>query len=440
MKKYGLLGFPLSHSMSPFIHKRLFDISKIEAYYSFYEYSKLDEQNLNTLKELDGFNVTIPYKNQIIDYLDFIQESAKSYQSVNTVANNCGYNTDVYGLSQSIKTLGADLKGKTLILGAGGVARMVAVETALQGGEVALAVRRKSFDKAQNLKELIKKANATAVVHIMDINNIEGDFDLLINCTPVGMYPNEQQCPVPEQVIKKCKRGVFDLIYNPEKTMLMQYAQKNNIPNKGGISMLVRQAAKAHQIWYDAQFSETELNNLENSASIFMKKRFSNNLNNTIAFVGFMASGKTTLAKAVAKRYNLPFVDIDQEIEKQQKMSIPEIFQHKGEEYFRKKETEILDYYLQKQNIIISVGGGAPMQNRELLQQKALVFYIDTPFELCYQRIISDGNRPVADTKTKEQLLELYNKRAVVYEDIMDIKVDGQMKTEQKILTIKEFL
>lgn len=434
--KYGLVGHPLNHSMSPFIHKRLFGLKNISAKYSLYDFDYLDGKNTAELKRLFGYNVTIPYKTEIIKYLDSLDPLAKSYMSVNTVKCGKGYNTDVYGFLKSVEKLGATLSGSVLILGGGGVARMAVAETAKCGGSITLALRKNSLEKGQELIELAVSEKPDARISLVDIEHIEGEFDLLINCTPVGMYPDFMDCPVPENVIRRSK-AVFDLIYNPEKTRLLLYAERAGIPAINGMYMLVCQAAKSQQIWNGWSFSEQEILQIAAKANLYMKKQFAQK---AVVFIGFMASGKTTVAKAVAKESRMPFVDIDEEIIKRYG-SIEKIFAERGEESFRKMESAVLAKLCTKAGIIVSAGGGLPMQekNRRLMRG-AKVIYIDTPFELCYARILGEGGRPVAASMTKNELKELYDDRAQIYRAAADFRIDGSLPLESKVSEIMALL
>jgi len=253
--KYALVGYPLSHSMSPQIHKKLFEESKhANATYVLREITaeNFDDQ-VRTLFEYDGFNVTIPHKISIIKHLDELDETAARYNAVNTVkccnGKNIGYNTDVQGFLSSIKLLGASLTGNVAVLGCGGTGRMMAIETALAGGNLTVAVRRQDFSAAQTLADDIYKLKPNANITITDIQALQGDFDLISNATPVGMYPNINDCPISDNILKNVP-FVFDAVYNPTETVLLKTAKSYGAKTLSGLSMLIRQAAAAHEIWY----------------------------------------------------------------------------------------------------------------------------------------------------------------------------------------------
>ncbi len=263
MKKYALIGHPLGHTMSPPIHNRLFELSKIKAQYDILDIApeKLSEE-MDKIFALDGVNVTIPHKISVIPFLSRLDKSAELYGAVNVI--NCpdksGYNTDVVGFTRAVNGLGADLCGKTLLLGCGGAGRMMAIETAASGGELTIAVRESDIPAANALAgEISEKANQSA--RVITIPEISGEYDLLLNATPLGMFPNVDACPVPREVIIKCK-CVFDAVYNPRETVLVKTARENGISAGGGMAMLVYQAVAAHEIWDGSKYNESDVKKL----------------------------------------------------------------------------------------------------------------------------------------------------------------------------------
>ena len=262
MKNYALIGCPLGHSMSPIIHKELFLSNNENATYELIEIGKKDlYSSFNELKKLNGFNVTIPHKIDVIKNLDMLSQRAELFGAVNTVHNDngklVGYNTDCHGFLRGLQLADIVLTGKVLILGCGGVARMFAFESVLANCDVTLAVRESSLDKANNLKNEIKeKLNYN--VNVVNIDTVGGNWDLIINGTPVGMYPNTLVSPVKREVVESSS-AVFDAIYNPKSTLLLDYAKKANIKYSNGLSMLVLQAAVSQEIWYGAKFSNEDI-------------------------------------------------------------------------------------------------------------------------------------------------------------------------------------
>lgn len=277
MKKYALIGHPLGHSMSPFIHKRLFEEAGRQAEYSLEDIAPEDlkEKLPELLKSVSGLNITIPHKVPVIDFVDSMDESALRYNSVNCISCKdgvlTGYNTDCDGFLRSVpeKALG----GKVLLLGCGGVGRMMAIEAARHGAEITMAIIPEAQEMADILcKEIAGNYPETTVKTVM-MNEISGKFDLLINATPVGMYPKSDACPVSEEVIGNCG-AVFDAIYNPTKTKLVSVAESKGIQAVGGMSMLVLQAVVAHEIWDGDSYTKEQIDKIISEAVEIVNRDF----------------------------------------------------------------------------------------------------------------------------------------------------------------------
>ncbi|MBE6857942.1 MAG: shikimate dehydrogenase [Ruminococcus sp.] len=265
MADYALTGHPLGHSMSPLIHNRLFELSGItDARYSLVDIAPEDIPNSRALIEkYAGMNVTIPHKQTVIALMDELADSALRYNSVNCIKNDngrlIGFNTDCDGFLRSAEQLPID--GNVVILGCGGVGRMMAIETALHGGALTLAVLKKDIGLAQNLTDEILAKCSGASVKIVDISELDGKFDLMVNATPVGMYPKVEGCPVSDSAVENCS-AFFDAVYNPTETTLIRKARAMGKTAVGGASMLVYQAVKAHEIWYGGSFGTQELSTI----------------------------------------------------------------------------------------------------------------------------------------------------------------------------------
>lgn len=264
MKKYSLIGHPLGHSMSPFIHKRLFEESGRTAEYTLEDIAPEEMQSKLPvlLESASGLNVTIPHKVPVIDFLDCLDESAQRYNSVNCICRKdgklTGYNTDCDGFLRSVPE--KNLGGKVLLLGCGGVGRMMAIEAARHGADITMAIIPEAQDMADTLVNEVKEKTGVQIKTVM-MDGISGEFDLLINATPVGMYPKVDACPVSEEVIGSCK-AVFDAIYNPTKTKLITIAEEKGILAVGGMSMLVLQAVTAHEIWDGDSYSDEQISKI----------------------------------------------------------------------------------------------------------------------------------------------------------------------------------
>lgn len=264
MEKYGLLGYPLGHSLSPFIHRCLFEASGRQCSYRLFE---LDEEALHSgmddLMELNGFNVTIPHKLNIIKYLDILDEKAALFGAVNTVKTgevSTGYNTDCSGFLRALDSAGIGLSGRVLLCGTGGVARMIAFEAVLHGCELTIAYRKRSFEKADKIKtEIREKLNKD--IQLTEYSDINEDWDLIVNGTSAGMFPNVDACPLAQNIV--CSAGaVYDVIYNPAETLFLKYARSAGIKYSNGLSMLVWQAAVAQEIWMGTRFSNEQVENV----------------------------------------------------------------------------------------------------------------------------------------------------------------------------------
>ena len=275
MKKFCLIGYPLGHSMSPVIHRELFKINNIDASYELQEISPESLTDaFETLKEYDGFNVTIPHKTGIRPCLDKLSDRAELFGAVNTVdvknGKAEGHNTDCYGFLKALDMAGIELAGKALVCGSGGVSRMFAFESVLAGADLTIAVRDGDIQAAMLIKEEIKD-RLSKVVQVKRLDEIDGEYDILINGTPVGMFPKTDACVLPKEKVQKCK-AVFDAVYNPRETMLIKYAKEAGIKCSNGLPMLVWQAAVAQEIWFGVKFDMNDIKNVLNITEREMEK------------------------------------------------------------------------------------------------------------------------------------------------------------------------
>ena len=248
MNNFCLIGYPIGHSMSPVIHNELFKLKGINANYSLNEIAPENlKEKYSELKKLDGFNVTIPHKTKIIPMLDTSSQRAELFGAVNTVkienGKATGHNTDCFGFLRALEMADIKLGGNVLLCGSGGVARMFAFESILAGANL---IKKEISEKLQKNAEVIT------------LDEVEGEFDLLINGTPVGMYPKVDASVLPKEKVEKCK-AVFDAVYNPQETLILKYAKDSGIKYSNGLPMLVWQAAVAQEIWFDIEFSMDEI-------------------------------------------------------------------------------------------------------------------------------------------------------------------------------------
>lgn len=274
MRKFGILGHPLGHSLSPQIHAALFALDGETVDYQMYD---IPPEELNAkfdfLATLDGFNITIPHKVSIIDFCDRLDEGAKRYRSVNCIkvgAEKIGYNTDVIGFTKSIAALGSSLDSRVLLIGCGGVGRMMAIETALEGGDLTIAALKSDAALAEEVVKEIKALKSDAKVQIAWISGAALDksdlpagaeYDLLVNACPVGMYPKVDRMPCTPAVLDGVK-FVFDAVYNPKVTLLAKTAREKGAKAMTGMAMLVLQAVAAHEIWDGVSYKTEDINKI----------------------------------------------------------------------------------------------------------------------------------------------------------------------------------
>lgn len=266
-KKFAVIGHPIGHTMSPFIHKRLFALSGIDAEYGIFDIApeNLKNEFATTLQKLDGFNITIPHKQNVIPLINEIDDKAKMYGSVNTVSikdgYSKGYTTDPDGFLKALASAGIKLDGKVVIVGCGGVARTMAYEVALKGTALVFAIRPDDEKIAKALCAEIMNTVKGSQASYCFIDQLNGDIDTLINATPIGMFPKIKNQPVSDAVISKCS-SIFDAVYNPLETQLIQKAKANGSIALGGMSMLVWQAVVSHEKWDGSIYDTNDINKI----------------------------------------------------------------------------------------------------------------------------------------------------------------------------------
>ncbi len=285
-QKAAVIGHPIGHTMSPFIQRRLFQLSGIPM-----EYQTLDVPDLGAalpkLRELDCFNVTIPHKSAIIPFLDGMDERAELCGSVNTVkvenGRLYGSTTDGPGAAMALSVHGVPLTGEVLLLGNGGAAKAIAFEIAQRPDfRLTVVCRSGSYEKAVALAESLAalargRGDQGFRIAVMRYEELEAEkgkkYGLLINATSVGMRPHVGVSPVSEAVAARCA-AVFDVVYNPKETELLRLAAKAGAKRVGGMGMLVCQAACSHRVWYGTEFRSEDLLQLTEDAETEMKRLF----------------------------------------------------------------------------------------------------------------------------------------------------------------------
>lgn len=285
----AVIGHPIGHTMSPFIHRRLFQLEGIPFTYQVLDVPDLAEA-MPVLRGLDCFNITIPHKSGILPFLDELEEKAKRFGSVNTVRQEegklKGFTTDGPGCRKALENHGVSLNGKLLLLGNGGAARAMAFEVVerKEGASLTIACREESLLKASALgKELEEYAGSLGdrgfkvrVVTYAQLESEEKHYDLLLNATSVGMFPKVGKSPVSGGVVAQCG-AVFDAVYNPAKTELLRLGEAAGATVVGGMEMLVYQAVAAHEIWYGTKFHPEDLKVLCSDAQEELTRLFPGN-------------------------------------------------------------------------------------------------------------------------------------------------------------------
>lgn len=393
---YGLLGETLGHSFSPQIHACLGDYE-----YKLFEVAPEDLGDFLRSGSFEGLNVTIPYKKAVMPYLAEISENAKAIGSVNTITvlpNGTlrGDNTDYDGFLYLVRRSGIAVNGKkALVLGTGGASLPVKKVLSDLGAREIISISRTGENNYQNLEK-----------HF--------DADLIVNTTPVGMYPNNLQSPLSLDGFTQLS-GVLDIVYNPQKTQLILDAEQRGIPAFSGLTMLVAQAKRAAELFLNTNIDDRKNDEIYETLSRQMKN---------IVLVGMPGCGKSTVGKALAKRLSRPFFDADQEIVKRAGKSIPEIFQTEGKAGFRKIETEVLFDLCRQSGAVIATGGGAVTvpQNHDILRQNSLVVFLNRDIA-----VLPTNGRPLSE---QNDLHEMFRQRLPLYRAVCDYEVDGNSEIQ----------
>jgi len=403
--KSGLLGRKLGHSYSPQIHEYF-------GSYSYELFEKEPEEIGNFLKNGDftGINVTIPYKKEVIPYLDEITPLARRMGAVNTIVRRqdgtlLGHNTDYYGFSSMVSRSGISVSGKkVLVLGSGGASN-TAVKVLEDMGATVIIISRSGVNNYTNL-------------------HLHRDAAVIVNTTPVGMYPNTGASPVDLRLFP-CLEGVLDMVYNPARTQFLLDAETLGLPYENGLWMLVAQAKEAAEYFGGKPIPDSMIESVYRKMSGKMQN---------IVLIGMPGCGKSTVAALLSEKLGRKAVDADAEIVKLAGKTIPEIFAADGEEVFRNFETQVLEELGKQSQLIIATGGGCVTKQRNycLLHQNSRIFWLNRDLEL----LPTDG-RPLSQST---KLMDMFADRKPMYEAFADHVVNNNGSCENTVNQIVSLL
>ncbi len=433
---FALFGHPIAHTMSPELHAALFKASHRDCEYFAVDVppEQLGEAMQIAKKKCLGLNLTIPHKKAVFDHLNAVDPTAKDLGSVNTVFftedGAIGYNTDILGFSGSLEFDHIDPAGKiAVVCGYGGVARVICYHLASAGANVIITGR--NLTKAKDLRNELRDLLPDSSVEIMPPSQLPRATEIVVNGTPLGMYPHEDACPL--EHLPQRTRYVFDTIYNPPVTSFMKLADYRTM-QRNGLLMLVLQAAYAETIWLGSQFDSASLNTILRKLSGQMAKKRLTEIygKSNIVLCGFMGSGKTTIGRKVARAIGCEFIDADHYLEAREQRKISDIFAEDGEEAFRDIETDCARELSEKTNCVISLGGGAVLrqENVELYKKNGILIHLNTPYYRIVQNLSRDTSRPLLKGDKEKQTRMLYQRRKEIYKKAADKSVSGTRISE----------
>lgn len=387
---YGLLGGRLAHSYSPEIHAALGDYE-----YRLFEMAEEDVAPFLASDSFRALNVTIPYKKTVLPYLAQISDEAQKIGSVNTITRLpdgglCGDNTDYYGFSYMLDAAHIDVREKKcLILGTGG-ASLTAIAVVRDRGGTPIVISH-----AENTPENIAR---------------HADADVIINTTPVGMYPNNGVSPVSLDGFSRLS-GVVDMVYNPRRTALILAAERRGIPAVSGLSMLVAQAKRANELFFARSLPDSVIAQVETAV-----RRTKEN----IILIGMPGAGKSTAGRALADLLGLDFADTDEEITAAQGRTPAEIIRCDGEETFRQIEHETVLSLGRRSGCVIATGGGVVTraENYDPLHQNGTIVFLTRPLAE-----LATESRPLS---AAHGVRALYETRLPLYQAWADVSAACQ--------------
>ena len=409
--QYGCIGEKLSHSFSKIIHNEICDY--------IYELKEIPKGNLESFmknKDFKAINVTIPYKQDVIPFLDEISEQAREIGAVNTIVNNngrlCGYNTDFLGLKALIEFAEFDiLDKKVLISGSGGTSKTAFAVAKSMGACEIYRVSRNGGDGLITYEQAYEQ---------------HSNADIIINTTPCGMYPNIGLSALDIEKFPNIA-GIVDAVYNPLCSQLVVEAKQKGIKAIGGLYMLVAQAVFAAEYFTDSTIEKSEIERVYNK---LLKEK------QNLVLIGMPGCGKSTIGKAVAEILHKEFIDSDDEIVKKEGITIPEIFETKGEKGFREIESQVIAELSLEQSAVIATGGGAVLNSRnvELLKGNGIIVFIDRPLE----QLVTTDDRPLSSNR--ELLEKRYNERYDIYCNSADVIIKAEERLEVNIEAVAQVM
>ena len=399
----GLLGEKLGHSYSPQIHSLLADYT-----YNLYEKTNAELENFLLNGDFSGLNVTIPYKKAVIPYCAELSPIASQLGAVNTIVRRkdgtlIGHNTDYFGFSSMLNRSGLSVSGKkVLVLGSGGASATVSSVLQQAGADV-IIISRNGINNYSNLEQ-------------------HADAAVIVNTTPVGMYPNTGISPI-NLAFFPCLEGVLDVIYNPARTQLLLEAEKRGLVTANGLWMLVAQAKESAEWFTGKKISDACIAKIHQQLNRQMRN---------IVLIGMPGCGKSTIGKELASSLGRKFIDADVVIEEKAGMSIPQIFETSGETGFRALETQVLSELGKESSLVIATGGGCVTkeENYPYLHQNSHIYWIKRDIEA----LPTDG-RPLSQAA---KLSDMYAVRRPLYERFSDCSIDNQGDLRSAVDLIKQ--
>ena len=445
----ALIGHPVEHTMSPLLHNTLAEHTGVNMVYTAFDVGEKKLKNAISgaaALGVKGINVTVPHKNAIIPHLKSVDEEAKLIGAVNTLTFDKekgiyhGTNTDYSGFKRLLEDEGITVNGvKAIVLGAGGVARAVCALFAKEGAKEVIIANR-TIERATSLaKEMNRIAASGDVFTSTTIEALSapealphGEKYLCVQCTSVGMFPNINEAPIEEPTFYEHIETGIDLIYRPRETRFLHLVTMAKGRAVGGLKMLLYQGIESFEQWFDVVLNDEQIGMTYEA----LDAKLTDPPN--IVLIGFMGSGKSTIARILERQTGAKAVDTDERIEKKKKMTIPQMFETKGEEYFRKAETAYLSKTVQKgrTGIILAAGGGMPMreENRRLLRRLGRVVYLQASAKEIYGRIKDDKNRPLVGVENpKARIEELLDERETYYRMAADITIETDDRDPETI-------